>query len=264
MTVALFVPCFVDQLYPRVAIATLELLERLGYTVALPEGAACCGQPVANAGMEPAGLDAARRFVRTYAAYDHVVMPSGSCALHVRHHFDALKRAGVGGDALDRVRAGTYEVCEFLHDVAGLAAVAALRPAFSARAALHTGCHGLRGLGLARPSEIQAPPFDKVRALLGLVEGLTLTDLARPDECCGFGGTFAVAEPALSSKIGRDRLGDLLGTGSASAPPDAVVTTDSSCGMHLQGLARRGGVAVPFLHVAEVLAGAPVGTAVPA
>jgi L-lactate dehydrogenase complex protein LldE len=257
VTVALFVPCFVDQFYPRAGIATLEVLERLGYTVALPEGAACCGQPVANAGMERAGLDAARRFVRTYAPYDHVVMPSGSCALHVRHHYEALERAGEGGAALDRVRTGTREVCEFLHDVAGLDAVAALRPAFAGRVALHTGCHGLRGLGLARPTEIQAAPFDKVRALLGLVDGLTVTDLARPDECCGFGGTFAVAEPELSSKIGRDRLADLLGERRGDAPPDAVVTTDSSCGMHLQGLARRAGAGVPFLHVTEVLAGAP-------
>ncbi len=259
MTVALFAPCFVDQFYPRAAIASLEVLERLGYAVALPEGAACCGQPVANAGMERAGLDAARRFVRTFADYDHVVMPSGSCALHVRHHYAALARAGEGSAALARVRAATREVCGFLHDVAGLEAVAALRPAFAGRVALHVGCHGLRGLGLARPSEIQAPPFDAVRALLGVVDGLTITDLARPDECCGFGGTFAVAEAALSAKIGRDRLADLFGERTGDAPPDAIVTTDPSCGMQLQGLARRGGNAVPFLHVAEVLAGAPVG-----
>jgi L-lactate dehydrogenase complex protein LldE len=110
----------------------------------------------------------------------------------------------------------------------------------------------LRGLGLAKPSELQGPPFNKVRALLETVQGLTFAEMARPDECCGFGGTFAVSEVAISAKMGRDRLRDY-----ARAEVDAVVSTDMSCLMHLGGLSRRAGADLPMLHVAEVLASNP-------
>jgi L-lactate dehydrogenase complex protein LldE len=115
---------------------------------------------------------------------------------------------------------------------------------------VHIGCHALRGMGLARPSELQIRPFDKVRALLGAVRGVEIAELSRPDECCGFGGTFAVAEPDISAKMGRDRLRDYR-----SHDAQAVVSTDMSCLMHLGGLARREHIGLPMYHVAEVLAG---------
>ncbi|MFL5606470.1 MAG: (Fe-S)-binding protein [Gemmatimonadaceae bacterium] len=237
--VALFVPCFVDQLYPHVAVAALRVLERLGVHVAVPEGAACCGQPPANAGFEHDAERALARFVRTHEPYERIIVLSGSCALHVRLH------------AASGVAARTTEFCSFLHDEIGVDAVAALGAEFPHRVGLHIGCHGLRGLGLARPSEVQGPAWNKVRALLETVHGLTFAELARPDECCGFGGTFAVAEPAISAKMGRDRLADYT-----AARAEVLVSTDVSCVMHLAGLASRSGTVLATRHVAELLAGA--------
>ena len=243
MTVALFAPCYVDQLYPRVAVATLRLLEALGFRVAVPAGAVCCGQPMANAGFGTASAAAEETFAQTFGPFDVVVTPSGSCAAHLRAH--------VGG-AGQRTR----ELCEFLRDEVGVEAVAALGARWSARVGVHVGCHALRGLGLATPTErgpTASGPTGTLRdsavhALLATVEGLEIVGLDRPDECCGFGGTFAVAEPAVSAKMGRDRLRDHLAHGA-----EAVVSTDVSCAMHLDGLARRGGHALPFVHPAEAL-----------
>lgn len=243
MSVALFAPCFVDQLYPRAAIAAIEVLERLGLQVDVPAGAACCGQPPANAGFERDAVPVLRAFVRTFVDYDHVVVLSGSCAFHVRAHAASL---GSGGE---RVAARTLEFCSFLHDVVGIDRLKALGAVFSRRVAVHIGCHALRGLGLASPSELNVPPFDKVRAVLGTVHGLSFVELSRPDECCGFGGAFAVGEPAVSARMGRDRLADYRASGA-----EAVVSTDVSCLMHLDGLADRNGVPLPTMHVAEVLA----------
>jgi L-lactate dehydrogenase complex protein LldE len=242
-TVALFVPCYVDQLYPRVAIAAVRVLERLGVRVAVPATAACCGQPPANAGFERDAHRALAAFVDTFVRYDRVVVLSGSCAMHVRLH---SPEQGADGD---RVAHATTEWCAFLHDDIGLDAVASLGASFPKRVALHIGCHALRGLGLAQPTEIQGPPFNKVRALLERVSGLTFAELRRPDECCGFGGTFAVSEPDISAKMGRDRVRDFADGGA-----EAVVSTDMSCLMHLSGVARRSGNDMPMLHVAEVLA----------
>ena len=242
--VALFVPCFVDQLVPRVGIASLELLERLGLEVVVHEGAACCGQPAANAGFERRGAGALRRLVEVFAECERVVVPSGSCALHVRTH------AGSFGAAGARVAERTVELTTFLHDELGPDTVAALGAVFPHRVALHIGCHALRGLGVARPTEVQSPPFDKLRALLERVEGISFAEVRRADECCGFGGTFSVSEPAVSARMGRDRLRDLVASGA-----DAVVSTDVSCLLHLDGLARRAGPMLHMLHVSEVLVG---------
>jgi L-lactate dehydrogenase complex protein LldE len=251
MKSALFVPCYVDQFYPQVAIAALTVLERLGVHVDVPEGAACCGQPSANAGFGRDGHATIERFVDVYAPYERIIVLSGSCAVHVRLHAGEVMAHGARTDAGGaRVAERTTEFCSFLHDEVGVRHIAELGAAFDARAAVHIGCHGLRGLGLAKPSEIQERPFDKVRALLAAVRGLSLVELSRPDECCGFGGTFAVGEPAVSVKMGRDRLRDITSHGA-----QVVVSTDMSCLMHLDGLARRERLGLPMFHVAELLAG---------
>ena len=251
MKTALFVPCYVDQFYPRVAIAALTVLERLGIPVDVPDGAACCGQPSANAGYAREGQSIIDRFVDTYARYERVIVLSGSCAMHVRLHAgEVMARGGSAQRAGSHVATRTTEFCSFLHDDVGVARVATLGAAWNARVAVHIGCHGLRGLGLARPSELQIHPFDKVRALLATVRGLEVADLSRPDECCGFGGTFAVGEPDVSVRMGTDRLRDVQ-----SHDARAVVSTDMSCVMHLDGLARRQRLDLPMFHVAEVLAG---------
>jgi L-lactate dehydrogenase complex protein LldE len=251
MSAALFVPCYIDQFYPHVAIAALTVLERLGVQVDVPEGAACCGQPSANAGFARDGHSTIERFVDIYAPYERIIVLSGSCAVHVRLHAgEVVAHGGRADDAGRRVAERTTEFCSFLYDELGVDWLAGLGATYDGRVAVHIGCHGLRGLGLAKPSELQVRPFDKVRALLSVVRGLEFAELARPDECCGFGGTFAVGEPAVSVKMGRDRLRDFTTHGAS-----AVVSTDMSCLMHLDGLARRERIGLPMYHVAELLAG---------
>jgi len=243
MKVGLFIPCYIDQFYPQVGVATLTLLEGLGCSVGYPQGQTCCGQPMANAGFERESHAAMRLFVENVEAYDYIVAPSGSCVLHVRDHFGGLAQ----NDAVRHVRAHTVELCAFLTDVLE---VDALDASFPYRVGLHASCHGLRGLRLGRASELQTTPFDKVRALLERVAGLELIDLDRKDECCGFGGTFAVTEAAVSVKMGRDRLRDHLVHGA-----EVITGTDMSCLMHLDGLIRREGLPLRVMHVAEILSG---------
>ena len=246
MKVALFAPCYVDQLYPDVGMAAVRVLERLGVSIVVPDGAACCGQPMANAGFARGADGVLETFVDTFVAYEKIVVISGSCAAHVRHHATAFGERG------RHVAERTVEFCAFLHDDIGVSRVAGLNVSLARRVAVHIGCHGLRGLGLAKPTELNIPPFDKVRALLETVHGLTFAKASRPDECCGFGGSFAVGEPAISTRMGLDRLDEY-----ASAQADTIVSTDVSCLMHLSGLARAGGAQTPMLHVAQVLAGVP-------
>src|SRR5215510_735388 len=245
MRVALFVPCYVDQFYPHVAIAALTVLERLGVNVDVPDGAACCGQPPANAGYAKQAQSTLDRFVDQYESYDRVIVLSGSCAVHVKRHADDVM---VRGGA--RVAECTTEFCSYLHDEIGVDRVAELGASFNKRVAVHIGCHGLRGLGLAKPSELQAAPFNKVRALLDTIRGVDVAELSRLDECCGFGGSFAVGEADVSTKMGRDRLRDYR-----THEAQAVVSSDMSCVMHLDGIARREQMGLPMFHVAELLAG---------
>uniref|UniRef100_A0A7V2F5X3 (Fe-S)-binding protein n=1 Tax=Rhodothermus marinus TaxID=29549 RepID=A0A7V2F5X3_RHOMR len=240
MTVALFVPCYVDQCYPQVAWAALQLLERLGCRVVVPLAQTCCGQPLANAGFAALARPVEEHFVEVFAPYDYIVAPSGSCVYHVRHHLRA------SSPAAHRVQERTYELCQFVHAVLRVDRVAAT---FPHRVVVHDSCHGLRGLGLGRPSERILPPYHVVRDLLRHVEGLQLVELSRTDECCGFGGTFSVEEAAVSVRMGRDRLADFLTAGA-----EVVASTDMSCLMHLEGLARRQKLPLRFMHVAEILA----------
>ncbi|MES3035661.1 MAG: (Fe-S)-binding protein [Gemmatimonadota bacterium] len=243
-SVALFVPCYIDQFYPHVAIAALQVLERLGIAVTIPAGAVCCGQPPANAGFERSTDATLKQFVDEFAPFEQVVVLSGSCALHVRLH--AAHTGGAGA----AVAARTTEFCAFLHDVVGVDRIAALDSPFTGRVGVHIGCHSLRGMGLAKPTELQVPPFNKVRSLLETVPGVSFAELRRSDECCGFGGTFAMTEQAISVRMGEDRLRDYR-----DSDAEAIVSSDMSCVMHLQGLAQRNGVQLPMLHVAEVLNG---------
>ncbi len=241
MRIGLFIPCYIDQFYPQVGIATLELLEKQGLEVVYPVGATCCGQPMANSGCERDGLAAMQLFVDAYADFDYTVMPSGSCALHVREHLGLLGDT----EAVRYVQENTYELCAFLVDVLRRENFGAR---FPHRVGLHQSCHGQRGLRLAQSSELVAPPFSKMRRLLDHVEGLELVDLDRSDECCGFGGTFAVAEAALSVKMGRDRISDHRQHGA-----EVITAGDMSCLMHLEGLIRRERLPVQVKHIAEIL-----------
>src|SRR3954469_2255690 len=191
MDVALFVPCYIDQVYPRVGLATADLLERLGVTVHFPEQQTCCGQPMANSGFFDDARPLAQKMLDVFEPYDRVVCPSGSCTSMVRNHYQML----LPGDArVPQLAAKTRELCEFLHDDLRVTP----RGRFPHKVGLHQSCHGLRELRLGSGSERLVPAFSKTQAVLANLEGLQLTELVRKDECCGFGGTFSVAEEAVS------------------------------------------------------------------
>ncbi len=242
MKVALFIPCYVDQLYPEVGLATLQVLRQVGAEVEFPRQQTCCGQPMANSGCAAEARPLAERFLRLFDRYEQVVAPSGSCVSMVRHHYREL--LGERPD-LERVASRTFELCEWLVDVRGVSRV---EGEFRRKVGLHKSCHGLRELRLGKSSETVGAPFDKVRQLLAPLRGIELVDLSRPDECCGFGGTFAVNEEAVSCMMGRDRLADHEKAGS-----EVITGVDVSCLMHLDGLARREGRRVEVMHVARIL-----------
>src|SRR2546422_5961547 len=241
MDVALFVPCYVDQFYPRVGLATAEIVERYGVKVHFPEAQTCCGQPMANSGFFDDARPLARKMLEVFAPFEHVVCPSGSCTSMVRSHFETILP---GDPRVAGLRAKTRELCEFLHDVLR----ARPRGRFPHKVGLHDSCHGLRELRLGSGSERLVQAFSKMRTLLDGIDGLQLVELARADECCGFGGAFAVTEGAGSRAMGRGRIPD-HGRGGAGGVPGG----GGSCLLHLEGLIRRDGKKLRVLHVAELL-----------
>ena len=243
MRVGLFIPCYIDQLYPDVGLATVELLEKAGVEVDFPVEQTCCGQPMANTGCQHETRPLALKFLKIFRDFPYVVCPSGSCVAMVRHHY---REHLEGQPGFEELLGKTYELCEFLHDVLGVRRV---EGRFPHRVGLHRSCHGHRELRLASGSERMVAPFDKVRTLLGSIDGITLLEPSRPDECCGFGGTFAVAEEAVSCAMGRDRLADHERAGA-----EIITAVDTSCLMHMEGLVRRTGRGVRVMHVAEVMA----------
>jgi L-lactate dehydrogenase complex protein LldE len=249
MRVGLFIPCYIEQFYPQVGLATVQVLERFGVTVEYPHGQTCCGQPMANMGCTNAARPVAEHFLDLFEAYDYVVGPSGSCVSMVRHHYDGLI---ADPQRLEKVRQKTFELCEFLHDVLE---IRHLEGRFPHQVGLHQGCHGLRGLKLASPSELVIEHYNKVQILLESLEGIRFSQLQRPDECCGFGGTFSVSEEAVSCMMGQDRLRDHQQAGT-----EVLTSVDMSCLMHQQGLLQRAAhnsksePAMRVMHVAEIMA----------
>ena len=241
MRVGLFIPCYINQLYPKVGIATLELLEKLGVDVIYPAGQTCCGQPLGNSGYEEDAKGACKVFVENFEKYDYVVGPSGSCVYHVRKHFDILEQT----EAVKKVRKNTYELCEFLVHIIG---VKKLNVKFPYKVGLHKSCHGLRGLKLGSCSEKMEAYYSTEEELLSNVERLELMTLTRKDECCGFGGTFSVFEEAISVKMGKDRIQDHLDNG-----VEVITGADHSCLMHLEGLLNRNNQPIRVMHIAEIL-----------
>ena len=246
MRIGLFIPCYIDAFYPEVGIATLELLERFGMSVEYPTDQTCCGQPMTNSGCHREAAATEALFVRNFTGFDYVVAPSGSCVHQVRFNLDAIEQTA----EVKRVRETTFELVEFLHDVLKVDAFPWAE--FPHRVGYHNSCNTLRGLNHARPSELHEPFFSKPLDLLSKVKGITFVEPARPDECCGFGGTFSVFEPTVSVKMGHDKVRD-----HAQAGADYIVSADSSCLMHQQGCAERMGMALKYIHIAQILNGAP-------
>jgi len=242
MRVGLFVPCYVDQLWPAAGMASLELLERFGVPVDFPADQTCCGQPLHNAGGAREAAPLARRFVEIFAPYDHVVCPSASCVATVRRYAALLGASEETG----RLERATHELCAFLVEVLGIRAIPGR---FPHRVGLHASCHGLRVLRQGCASErVETAPADPARRLLESIEGVEIAPLRRPDECCGFGGSFAVEEEAVSCLMGNDRIDDHRGAGA-----EVLTSTDASCLLHLSGIARRRDLSLRVMHVAEIL-----------
>jgi len=242
--VGLFIPCYIDLFYPRIGLATLEILEKCGFQVEYPSAQTCCGQPMANTGCDNDARGLAERFLTIFRPYDYVVAPSGSCVAMVRMHYDHYLHDQPGFEELKRK---TFELCEFLDDVVGIQAI---EGSFPHKVGLHQSCHGLRELRLGSASELGSGLSSKARRLLELLAGIEFTTLRRPDECCGFGGTFAVNEEAVSCMMGHDRIAD-----HEQAGTQVLTANDMSCLMHLEGLIRRAGKSIRVMHVAEILAG---------
>jgi L-lactate dehydrogenase complex protein LldE len=181
--------------------------------------------------------------LRIFADYDYVVSPSGSCVAMVRHHYEQLLGPSI---ELHTVAHKTFELCEFLIDVLK---IQRLPGRFPHRVGLHQSCHALRELRTASSSELVGPAFNKPRQLLESLEGLQITELQRPDECCGFGGLFAVSEEAVSCLMGLDRIADHERAGT-----EVLTSTDMSCLMHLDGLVRRQRKPIQVMHIAEIFA----------
>ena len=239
--IGLFIPCYIDQFYPQVGIATLELLQKLGLDITYPVKQTCCGQPLANSGAENEAVSVGQNFVDNFCGFEYIVAPSGSCVYYVREHFNLLEQT----DEVMKIRRNTYELCEFIVDILG---IEDLKIEYPHRVGIHQSCHGLRGLKLGMPSELISEQYSKVHKLLSRAKNIEIIVPERSDECCGFGGTFSVIEPEVSVKMGKERIRDHQVHGAY-----IITATDMSCLMHLEGIIRRQKWDTKVVHIAEIL-----------
>ncbi len=240
MRVGLFVTCLVDLMRPRIGFAALELLEAAGCEVVVPRAQTCCGQPGYNSGDRASALALARKLIDEYSECDYVVVPSGSCAGMIRTHYpDLFNDAPAERERALELAGRTYELTDFLVNVAKLSRVPG---SLRATITYHDSCAGLRELC------VKAQP----RALLATMSGIALQEMKQPEQCCGFGGTFAVKFGDISTRIADKKCADIEASGA-----DAVVLGDLGCMLNIEGrLRRRGNSKTKVLHIAEVLAGA--------
>ncbi len=236
MTVTLFIPCFVDLFYPQVGVSMVRILEKLGHRVVCPEGPACCGQPAFNTGYWDESRAVARPMLERLKDAEVVVIASGSCGAMLKVFYPELF-AGTPHAALAKELASRcHEFSAFLVNQLG---VTDLGAQFPHKVTFHDGCHGLRELGNKRPP----------RALLAKVRGLELVEMGAAETCCGFGGTFSAKFPAISTAMGEVKCDSALETRA-----EYIVSCDSSCLMHLQGLIDRQRRPMKTIHLAEILA----------
>lgn len=245
MKVGLFIPCFMNELYPKSCMATLKLLEKVGLDVEYPMDQTCCGQPMANSGCSKDMKDLAYQFVENFKSYDYIVAPSGSCVTMVKEHYEPFFEDD--NTDYNKVKTSIYEVCEFLHDIVK---IDKLDVSFPYRVGLHNSCHGHRALGLGSPSELNIQSNNKLKNLLNLVQDIDVVELSRDDECCGFGGTFCVTEEDISVAMGKDRVNDHI-----NAKAEVITGADMSCLMHMQGIIKRDKKDLKVMHITEILAG---------
>ena len=236
--VALFIPCYVDQIYPQVGVGTVRILRKLGVEVSYPQNQTCCGQPAFNSGFVDEARGVARHFLEVFEkeGLDHVVCPSGSCTAMVSHYYPMLfEELPEERERAESLASQVREFSDFLVNVLGVTDLGARH---AGKAVFHTGCHQRRELGL-----LEGP-----RKLLRGVGGLELLDWENEELCCGFGGTFAVKMPDVSTAMADEKIKALEKSGA-----DTLVSGDSSCLMHLEGRLRRMGHDTRVLHLAQIL-----------
>jgi L-lactate dehydrogenase complex protein LldE len=236
MKVALYVPCFVDQLMPHVAMDTVRVLRRIGCDIVFPEDQTCCGQPAFNTGQWDDARPCAERFARVFAGYEYIVCPSGSCTSMVRTHYPALLEHSPARQQAIEVGRHVYELSEFLVRVAK---VTDLGASFPHSVTYHSACHANRELGVA----------EDARTLLKNVRGLELREMKAAEECCGFGGAFSVKFGMISAAMGDTKIGHIEATNA-----EYVTAVDPSCLMHIDGVLRKNNRAPKPIHIASILA----------
>lgn len=236
MTVTLFIPCFVDLMFPRVGISIVQILEKLGHKVEYPEDLTCCGQPAFNSGYWAEARDVALPVLRRLQNAEAVVIASGSCGAMLKVFYPQLFAGTQYEQAAQALSSKCYEFSDFMVTKLG---VTDLGARFPAKVTFHDGCHGLRELGNKKPA----------RDLLARVRDLELVEMREAETCCGFGGTFASKFPMISTAMGEVKCASAAETGA-----EYIVSNDSSCLMHVQGLLDKQGRKLKTIHLAEVLA----------
>ena len=230
---ALFIPCYIDQFFPRIAEATAAILKKLGIPVVFPEGQTCCGQPAFNSGYWEEAARVVRHFCDVFRPYQYIVCPSGSCTAMCRVFFEQVDP----DDRIVSVGRRVFELSEFLVNVVG---VADLGARFPHKVTMHSGCHGRRELGI----------LDQPLTLLQNVRDLVYCELPNIEECCGFGGTFSVKMPGTSIAMGETKAANILRSGA-----EVVTSVDISCLMHVGGILKRNPQMrhIRPMHIAEIL-----------
>ena len=236
MKVQLFIPCFIDQLYPQVAFNTVKVLEKAGCTVAYNTQQTCCGQPAFNAGFWGESKDVCTKFVQDFDGADYIVSPSASCAGFVRNNYGKLFENNAFQSPAKKVSSQIFELSEFLVKILGITDLGA---SFNGKVTFHDSCAGLR------ECNIKAEP----RALLQQVEGLELVEMNDTETCCGFGGSFAVKYDTISVAMADQKIDHAIATDA-----EYIISTDMSCLMHIDGRINHNGQQIKVIHLADVLA----------
>ena len=236
MKVQLFIPCFIDQLYPQVAFNTVKVLEKAGCTVAYNTQQTCCGQPAFNAGFWGESKDVCTKFVQDFDGADYIVSPSASCAGFVRNNYGKLFENNAFQSPAKKVSSQIFELSEFLVKILGITDLGA---SFNGKATYHDSCAGLR------ECNIKAEP----RVLLNQVNGLELVEMNDNETCCGFGGSFAVKYDTISVAMADQKIDNAIAT-----EAEFIISTDMSCLMHLDGRINHHGQQIKVIHLADILA----------
>lgn len=232
MKVALFIPCYIDQFYPEVGVATVKILKKFGIKFDYPLEQTCCGQPAFNTGYWKEAKSLAEKFVKIFSNFDYIVSPSGSCTSMIKIFYPEL----LNEDELKNIAQKTFELTEFLVKIMKIDSTGA---EFDHKVTYHDSCHALRELGIK----------EEPRILLRNVKKLKLIEMENSEDCCGFGGTFSIKFPEISIDMAKYKLNYALNSGA-----EFITSTDQSCLMHIDGYARKNKINIKTIHIAQILA----------